>query len=73
MLPKSGSNSRQTCTSKLTLMRTLEGLSNIRGDAKYHKAAMQAIKYMSEHLRVPNGLLYWEQETAYDALRKEKS
>jgi pectate lyase len=54
--------------SQQTLMRTLDGLSAITGDPKYRDAAMQATKYMFDNLQAPNGLLYWGQRAAYDAL-----
>ena len=54
-------------TSQQTLLRTLDGLSSITGDAKYRQAAMEATEYAFEHLRSPNGLLYWGHTTAYDA------
>ncbi|MCK4782622.1 MAG: ankyrin repeat domain-containing protein, partial [Desulfobacteraceae bacterium] len=53
--------------SQQTLMRTLDGLSEITGDAKYREAAMKAIRYAFDHLQAPNGLLYWGHITAYDA------
>jgi len=54
--------------SQQTLLRTLDGLSTITGDPKYRDAAIQATKYMFDNLQAPNGLLYWGQQTAYDAL-----
>jgi pectate lyase len=53
--------------SQQTLLRTLDGLSNITGDPKYREVAMDATEYAFEHLRSPNGLLYWGHTTAYDA------
>ena len=53
--------------SQQTLLRTLNGLSEITGDPKYREAAMDAISYAFENLRSLNGLLYWGQVTAYDA------
>ena len=53
--------------SQQTLLRTLDGLSEITGDPKYRDAAKQAIKYFFENLRAPNGLFYWGHATAYDA------
>ncbi|MHC4630959.1 MAG: ankyrin repeat domain-containing protein [Planctomycetota bacterium] len=54
--------------SQQTLLRTLDGLSNITGDTKYRQAATDAIKYAFDHLRNLNGLFYWGHITAYDAL-----
>jgi pectate lyase len=54
--------------SQQTLLRTLDGLSNVTGDTKYRQAAMDVIKYAFDHLRTPNGLFYWGHITAYDAL-----
>jgi len=53
--------------SQQNMFRTLDGLSKIAGDPKYRQAAMEAIEYAFEHLRSPNGLLYWGVRTAYDA------
>jgi len=53
--------------SQQNLFRTLDGLTRITGDPKYKQAAMDAIKYAFEHLRSPNGLLYWGGHSAYDA------
>ena len=54
--------------SQQTLMRTLDGLSEITGDPMYREAAMDAIKYAFDHVRTPSGLFYWGHMTAYDAL-----
>jgi len=53
--------------SQQNLFRTLDGLSEITGDPKYRQAAVEAVKYAFEHLRSPNGLLYWGGHQAYDA------
>lgn len=53
--------------SQQTLLRTLDGLTEVTGDPKYRDAAMQAIKYAFENLRSPNGLFYWGHVAAYDA------
>jgi len=54
--------------SQQTLLRTLDGLSSITGDAKYRQAAIDTIKYAFDHVRTPSGLFYWGHMTAYDAL-----
>lgn len=54
--------------SQQTLMRTLDGLSEITGDPKYREAARHDIKYAFDHLRTPSRLFYWGHITAYDAL-----
>ncbi|MBN1972914.1 MAG: ankyrin repeat domain-containing protein [Sedimentisphaerales bacterium] len=54
--------------SQQTLLRTLDGLSALTGNAKYRDAAEQAVKYAFDNLRTPNGLFYWGEITAYDAL-----
>ena len=54
--------------SQQTLLRTLDGLSNITGDARYRNAAMDAIRYAFDNVRTPSGLFYWGHITAYDAL-----
>ncbi|MFC1766612.1 ankyrin repeat domain-containing protein, partial [Planctomycetota bacterium] len=53
--------------SQQTLLRTLDGLSNITGDPRYREAAIQATKYAFENLRHSNGLFYWGHYVAYDA------
>jgi len=53
--------------SQQNLLRTLDGLSGITGDPKYRQAAMDAIRYAFDHLRNPNGMLYWGHVAAYDA------
>lgn len=45
--------------SQQNLFRTLVGLSNLTGEARYEQAAKDAIAYHFEHLRSPCGLLYW--------------
>jgi pectate lyase len=57
--------------SQQTLLRTLDGLSSLTGDSKYCDAAKEAIKYAFENVRTPNGLFYWGQVAAYDALKDE--
>ena len=57
--------------SQQTLLRTLDGLSTLTGDSKYREAAIQATKYAFDNLRAPNGLFYWGEVTAYDALHDE--
>jgi len=57
--------------SQQTLLRTLDGLSEVTRDPKYRDAAMQAVKYAFENLRAPNGLFYWGHHVAYDAQRDE--
>jgi ankyrin repeat protein len=54
--------------SQQTLLRTLDGLSEITEDLEYRDAAIQAVRYAFENLRSPNGLFYWGGCTAYDAL-----
>jgi len=55
--------------SQQTLLRTLDGVSAMTGDPKYRNAAIQAIKYAFENLTDRNGLFYWGDVVAYDALR----
>jgi len=45
--------------SQQNLFRTLVGLSNLTGQARYRRAAKEAIAYHFEHLPSPCGLLYW--------------
>ena len=51
--------------SQQTLLRTLDGLSEITGDPKYRETAMDAIEYAFEHPRTPSGLLCWGHCVAY--------
>lgn len=53
--------------SQQNLFRTLDGLTRITGNINYKQAAMDAIKYAFDNLRIPNGLLYWGNWLAYDA------
>ena len=57
--------------SQQTLLRTLDGLSAVTGDPKYRNAAEQAVRYAFDNLCAPNGLFYWGEVTAYDALTEE--
>ncbi len=45
--------------SQQNLFRSLVGLSNLTGEARYKQAAKEAIAYHFQHLRSPCGLLYW--------------
>ena len=45
--------------SQQNLFRTLVGLSNLTGDARYREAAGAAFKHHVEHLRMDCGLLQW--------------
>ena len=53
------------------LLRTLDGLTNLTGEARYRQAAVDAIRYALDHLRVPNGLLLWGGHVCYDAQNDE--
>ncbi|MHC4464267.1 MAG: ankyrin repeat domain-containing protein [Planctomycetota bacterium] len=53
--------------SQQNLFRTLDGLSAVTSDPMYKQAAMKAIEYAFENLRIANGLLYWGNWLAYDA------
>ena len=53
--------------SQQTLFRTLDGLTTITGDSKYHQAAIEALKYTFEYLQTTNGLLPWGGHQAYNA------
>ncbi|MFZ5831225.1 MAG: hypothetical protein ACOY3P_14130 [Planctomycetota bacterium] len=52
--------------SQQPLIRLLDGLTAIEGDAKYRQAAEDAARYALAHLRAPNGLLYWGGHLALD-------
>ena len=54
--------------SQQTLLRVLDGLTALGGPTKYREAAVAAARFGFEHLRGPNGLLYWGGHTSYDAL-----
>lgn len=57
--------------SQQNLLRTLDGLTRLTGDPKYHAAAVEVVRYAFEHLRSPNGLLYWGGHCAYDAATEQ--
>lgn len=52
--------------SQQPLFRLLDGLTAITGDPQYRRAADEAARYALEHLRAPNGLLYWGGHLAWD-------
>jgi len=52
--------------SQQPLFRTLDGLTALTGDEKYRRAAEDAARYALQHLRTPNGLLYWGGHLAWD-------
>jgi len=52
--------------SQQPLLRTLEGLTVLTGEEKYRRAALDTTRYALEHLRTPNGLLYWGGHLAWD-------
>jgi ankyrin repeat protein len=54
-----------------SLLRLLDGLTALTGEPKYRQAALDASAYALEHLRTPNGLLYWGGHLAWD-LSEEK-
>jgi ankyrin repeat protein len=54
-----------------SLLRLLDGLTALTGEPKYRQAALDASAYALEHLRTPNGLLYWGGHLAWD-LQKER-
>ena len=49
------------------LIRVLQSLTLLTGDARYRKAAADAIRFAFDHLREPGGLLWWGGHRAYDA------
>jgi pectate lyase len=49
-----------------SLLRTLDGLSALTGDAHYRQAAEDAASYALTHLRSTNGMLYWGGHIAWD-------
>jgi pectate lyase len=57
--------------SQQPLLRLLDGLTAVTGDAKYRRAAEETTRYVLEHLHTPNGLLYWGGHLAWD-LDQEK-
>jgi pectate lyase len=57
--------------SQQNLFRVLDGLTRLTNDAKYRRAAEEAIKYAFANLRSPNGLLHWGGHIAYDARADE--
>jgi pectate lyase len=53
------------------LFRTLVGLTNLTGDAKYRQAAEDATRYHFEHLQMDCGLLQWGGHRWMDLLTGE--
>jgi pectate lyase len=53
--------------SQQNLFRVLDGLTTLTNNAKYRRAAVEAIEYAFDNLRSPNGLLHWGGHIAYDA------
>ncbi|MCB1231282.1 MAG: hypothetical protein KDN19_13490 [Verrucomicrobiae bacterium] len=49
------------------LLRSLDGLSALTGDDKYHDAAVETLRYAFDHIRTKNGLLLWGGHVCYDA------
>jgi len=52
--------------SQQPLMRLLDGLTALTGEARYRKAAEDAARFTLERLQTPNGLLYWGGHAAWD-------
>ena len=57
--------------SQQNLFRVLDGLTRLTKDAKYRRAAEEAIEYAFANLQSPNGLLHWGGHIAYDAQADE--
>ena len=56
--------------SQQPLLRMLDGLTALRGEKKYRQAGEEATRYALQHLRSPNGLLYWGGHFAWDLDRE---
>jgi pectate lyase len=52
--------------SQQNLMRTLDGLTALTGDAKYRTAAEDAARDALHRIQAPSGLLYWGGHLAWD-------
>ncbi|MBD3266195.1 hypothetical protein GF373_05950 [bacterium] len=52
--------------SQQPLLRTLDGLTGLTGEASYRQAAKAATNYALTHLVSPSGLLYWGGHMAWD-------
>ncbi len=52
--------------SQQPLLRLLDGLTGLTGEAKYRAKAEAAVGYAFDQLRTPNGLLHWGGHTAWD-------
>ena len=52
--------------SQQNLMRTLDGLTALTGDAKYRTAAEDATRDALHRIQAPSGLLYWGGHLAWD-------
>ncbi|MCB1079578.1 MAG: hypothetical protein KDM64_17300, partial [Verrucomicrobiae bacterium] len=53
------------------LLRTLAGMTALTGEDRYRDAAVETLRYHFDHLRTPNGLLYWGGHTCYDAATEQ--
>jgi len=52
--------------SQQPLLRLLDGLTALAGEARYREAAEDAARYALAHCQAPNGLLYWGGHAAWD-------
>ncbi len=53
--------------SQQNFLRTLDALTRLTGEARYHQSAVEVVRYGLDHLRSDSGLLYWGGHCAYDA------
>jgi pectate lyase len=52
--------------SQQPLMRLLDGLTTMTGEARYRKMAEDATRFTMQNLQTPNGLLHWGGHMAWD-------
>ncbi len=52
--------------SQQNLFRVLVALTELTGDARYKRAAIEAMRYAFDHLRHESGLLFWGGHAAWD-------
>ncbi|MPY89732.1 MAG: hypothetical protein GEU99_17645 [Luteitalea sp.] len=64
--PKGDTWALSNFASQQSLVRLLDGLSGLTGDARYRTAAEEAIRYVLSNVAAPNGLLYWGGHAAWD-------
>ena len=58
--------------SQQNLFRVLVGLSQVTGDPRYKRVAVEITRYAVDHLRHESGLFYWGGHSAIDLVTEQK-